>query len=134
MATDPIFSGTVVLGAALLGNAETNLNVPTTASVILTAGASGSRVDEIVIEAAGTSITPTTVAGLVYIFIYDGSAYHLYDTIVVSAVVASTTAPPFRYATRYNNLILPSGYSLRASQSIAGNASILRCIAFGGDF
>ena len=33
-----------------------------------------------------------------------------------------------------NNLVLKTGWSLRASQSIAGNASVLKVEAFGGDY
>jgi hypothetical protein len=42
--------------------------------------------------------------------------------------------PGFRQRNVYTNLLLKSGWSLRASQSIAGNASILKVSAFGGDF
>lgn len=134
MATDPAFAATVALGSALLGNAETDLQVPTTTSVILTAGASGTKVEEIVVEASkAASLVATTVAGIVYLFLYDGSTYHLYDTIAVTANTASSTAAPFRLARQYLNLVLKSGWSLRASQSIAGNASILKVLAFGGD-
>lgn len=74
------------------------------------------------------------MAGLVYLFLYDGTNYHLFDTVAITAVTASSTSAPFRASSRYSNLILKTGWSLRASQSIAGNASILRVIAFGGDF
>ncbi len=134
MATDPSFAATVSNGAQLLGNAETSLTVPTTTSAIVTAGASGTKVEEVVVEAATSSLTPTTVAGLVYLFLYDGTTYHLYDSIVVGAVTASSTVQPFRTNKTYTNLFLKSGWSLRASQSIAGNASLLKVHAFGGDF
>lgn len=134
MATDPAFASTVSLGAALLGAVETSLTVPTTTSVIVTAGASGTKIEEIVVHAATTSLTPTTAAGLVYLFLYDGSTYHLFDVLAVSAVTASATTAPFRTNKTYTNLVLKTGWSLRASQSLAGNASLLKVEAFGGDF
>lgn len=134
MATDPSFAAAVNNGSALLGAAETNLQVPTTTSVVVTAGASGTKIEEIVVEATTTSLTPTTVAGVVYLFLYDGATYHLVDTIVVTVVTASTTVAPFRARTVYTNLMMKTGWSLRASQSIAGNASLLKVHAFGGDF
>jgi hypothetical protein len=134
MAVDPQFAAVVNIGAALLGAAETNLQVPTTTSVVLPAGATGSKIEEVVVHAASTALTPTTVPGLVYLFLYDGATYHLYDTITVTAVTASATAAPFRTSKTYTNLLLESGWSLRASQSIAGNASILKVEAFGGDY
>lgn len=134
MAVDPQFASTVSLGAALLGAAETNLQVPTTASVIVTAGANGNKIEEVVLNATATSLVPATVAGLVYLFLFDGTTHHLYDTLVVTAVTASATVPPFRLTKTYANLFLKNLWSLRASQSIAGNANVLKCEAFGGDF
>jgi hypothetical protein len=133
MATDPQFASSINLGVALLGAAETNLQVPTTTSVILTAGTNGTKVEELVIEAAMTALTGATVAGQVYVFLYDGSTYHLYDSVLVTAVSPSTTVAPFRVNRFYVNLVLKTGWSLRASQSIVGNASLLKVFASGGD-
>lgn len=133
MATDPAFAATPQLGSQLLGNAETNLQAPTTTSTIVTAAAAGTKIEEIVVEASAASLVASTVAGLVYIFLHDGTTYHLFDVIPVALVTASSTAAPFRARRTYDNLVLKTGWSLRASQSIAGNASILKCIAFGAD-
>lgn len=133
MAADPAFAATINLGSALLGAAETNLQVPTTTSTIVTAGANGTKIEEVVIHAASTALTPTTVAGLVYLFLYDGTNYRLWDTLLVTAITASTTAAPFRTNKLYTNLLMKSGWSFRASQSIAGNANLLVCTAIGGD-
>lgn len=133
MATDPSFAATINNGCALLGNVETNTQVPTTSSVIITAGATGTKIDEIVVQASQTSLVATTVAGLVYLYLYDGATYHLFDTIAVTAITASATTAPFRLARSYANLVLKTGWSLRASQSQASNASILKCHAFGAD-
>lgn len=133
MASDPAFAAVPNNGSALLGNAETNLQVPTTTSVIITAGASGTKIEEIVVEATAASLVATTVAGLVYLFLYDGSTYHLFDTVTVPAITASSTVPGFRQRNVYGNLFVKTGWSLRASQSIAGNASVLKVHAFGAD-
>jgi len=134
MAADPSFAATPNIGAALLGAAETNLQVPTTTSTILTAGASGTKIEEIVVQASQTTLVATTVAGLVYVFLHDGTNYRLFDEMLVTAITASSTVVAFRLANRYANLVLKTGWSLRASQSIAGNASILVCSAYGADF
>jgi hypothetical protein len=133
MATEPAFASAIKIGAATVGSAETNLSAPAQSVVIVTAGASGTKIEEVVVHAMTTTLTPTTVAGLVYLFAYDGTTYHLFDTIVVTAVTASTTVAPFRTNRMYANLVLPTGWFLRASQSIAGNASLLKVEAFGGD-
>lgn len=128
MATDPQFSATPVIGTALLGAAETSLTSPTTTSTVRTAGANGTKIEEIVVQA-----TATTVAGLVYVFLYDGTNYRLHDTFTVTVVTASTSVAPFRLSKTYVNLTLPATYSIRMSQSIAGNANILVALALGGD-
>lgn len=134
MATDPSFAATVKLGAQLLGAVETSLTVPTTTSTIVTAGSNGTKIEEIVVHAATSSLTPTTVAGLVYLFLHDGSTFHLFDAIPVSAVTASATTAPFRSSRTYANLWIASGWSLRASQSHTSNANLLKVTAFGGDY
>jgi hypothetical protein len=134
MASTPSYANAVDNTAQLIGTAETNLQVPVNSVTVLTAGASGSKIEEIVVQASATTLVATTVAGLVYIFLYDGSTYHLFDTIAVTAITASTTVAPFRLSKTYNNLVLKSGWSLRASQSIAGNASILKIHCLGADF
>ena len=135
MATGPAYAATVNNGSQLLVTAETDLQAPAQTQTIITAGASGTKIEEIVVEASKSgSLIATTVAGLVYLFLYDGSTYHLFDTVAVTAITASTTVAPFRLSKVYNNLVLKSGWSLRASQSIAGNASILKVQAFGADY
>lgn len=134
MSSTPSFASTVSLGAVQLGAVETSLNAPAQSSVVVTAGASGTKIEEVVVNAATTSLTPTTVAGLVYLFLYDGSTYYLFDTITVTAVTASATTAPYRGNARYANLWLKTGWSLRASQSHTTNANLLKVSAFGADF
>lgn len=134
MATDPSFASTPNNGHALLGTAETNLNVPTTSVTVITGGSGGTLVSAIVLEATTTSLTPTTVAGLVYVFIYDGTTYYLYDVIPVNAVTASNSSAGFRARVTYTDLVIKSGEFLKMSQSISGNASLLKAHAFGADF
>ncbi len=121
------------MGSQLLGAVETNLQVPTTTSTVISAGTNGTKVEEIDVEATTTSLTPTTVAGLVYVFLHDGSTYHLYDTIAVTAVSGTATVAPFRASKTYSNLWIKSGWSVRCSQSETSNASILKVSVFAAD-
>lgn len=134
MATDPSFAAAARASAAIPVTAETSLTVPAQSVTVLTPGAQGTLISSIVVEAVTTSLTPTTVAGLVYLFLYDGTTYHLYDTVAITAVTASTTVAPFRARQAYSDLVVPAGWLLKASQSIAGNASLLKVTALGGDF
>lgn len=108
--------------------------MPAQSSVILTAGGSGTKIEEVVCEASKATLVTTTVAGLVYYFLYDGSTYRLFDVVTVTAITGSATVAGFRDSRRYANLWLPSGWSFRASQSIAGNATMLNVFAFGANY
>ena|SRR5437870_3225848 len=137
MGSSPAYANIVNNGAALLGAAETDLVAPAQSSLILTAGTNGAKIEEITVEAAKAgTLVATTVAGLVYLFLYDpvATVYRLFDVLVVTAVTPSATAAPFRITKPYNNLVLGPNWLLRASQSVAGNASLLVCHAFGGNY
>lgn len=133
MAADPAFASTPLGGAALLGAAETSLTVPTTASLLITAVGSGFILDEIIINAATSSLAPAIVAGLVYIFLNDGTTNHLFDTLSIPlpASAASATVPPL-HLNKYYSEAIPAGWTIKASQSIAGNASLLKITVLGG--
>jgi hypothetical protein len=134
MATTPNFSATPKIGIGALSVANTNRDGTGTIVTVFTAGASGSRIDAIIIEA-----TATTTAGMVRLFIHDGTNARLYDEVPVIAITPGASVPAFSAAlgsnaplssTRYP-LMLPSGYSLRAAPQ---NAETFNVIATGGDF
>lgn len=133
MATSAQYAATPVVGSATLTTADTSLTAPTTVGTVLTAGASGTRIDYIEVQGVAT-----TSAGLVNLFIYDGANYILWNQVPVVAVTASTTAPAFS-ATLSSNvnanimpLVLPTGYSLRATTSVLQTG--VRVTAYGGNF
>jgi hypothetical protein len=133
MSTSAQYASTPKVGSALLTTADTSLTAPATVGTVLTAGASGSRIDYI--EVIGVA---TTVASLVNLFIYDGTTYFLWQQVPVLAITTSTTAPSFAATLSSNSnanimpLNLPTGYSLRATTTIAQTG--VRVIAYGGDF
>ena len=133
MATSAQYASTPVFGSATLTTADTSLTAPTTVGTVLTAGASGTRIDYIDLQGVAT-----TVSGLVNLFVYDGTNYILWQQVPVQAVTSSTTAPAFTSALSSNSnanimpLIIPTGYSLRATTSVAQTG--LRVTAYGGNF
>jgi len=133
MATSAQYASTPVFGSVNLTGSDTSLTAPVTIGSILTAGASGTRIDYIEIQGVAT-----TVAGLVNLFVYDGTNYILWQQVPVQAVTSSTTAPAFTFALSSNGnanimpLNLPTGYSLRAAISVAQTG--LRITAYGGNF
>lgn len=129
MSTDPLYFSTPHVGSVIAsGTLDVSTTAPTNVATVFTAGASGSKIEEIVVEGLGT-----TVAGLVRLFLYDGATYNLLDEAIVQALTASTTAPAYRWNKTYPNLILPSGWSLRFTQTLAGNVSLFKVTAFGAD-
>ena len=130
MATNPGFASTLN-DTAGLANAtlDTSLTAPTNITSLTVGGASGSKVEEIVVQAVGT-----TVASVLNIFKYDGATYHLYFQYLISATTSSTTAIAFRTYTQFPNLYIANGSTLRFSQTVAGNQSMLKLHAAAGNY
>ena len=133
MSTAAQYASTPKVGIALLTTADTSLTAPTTVGTVLTAGASGSRIDYI--EIMGVA---TTVASLINLFLYDGTTYSLWQQVPVYAITTSTTTPSFTANLASNSnanimpLVIPTGYSLRATTTVAQTG--VKVIAYGGDF
>jgi len=133
MATTAQYAATPKFGSATLTTADTSLTAPSTVSTIVTAGASGTRIDYI--EVIGVA---TTVASLVNLFVYDGTNYILWQQIPVIAITTGTTTPSFAATISSNAnanvmpLNLPTGYSLRATTTVTQTG--VRVNAYGGDF
>ena len=130
MATAPAFAATVNNGSALASATfDTSLTAPTNIATIFTAGSSGSKCEQVTMQAVGT-----TVAGVVNLFAYDGSTYHLIDQFLVPVVTSSTLAKAWQSSHSYTNLVLKSGWSLRFTVTVSGLQSLIKGSAFGGDF
>lgn len=109
--TTPIFTDTARSDVAQVSAANTARDGTGTIVTIFTAGADGSWIHDIEIVATGT-----TTAGVVRLFIHDGSNARLWKEVLVSAITPSTTVEVFRaiFTPRIPKR-LPSGYSMRAS-------------------
>ena len=133
MSSTAQYASTPQVGSALLTTADTSLTAPTTGGTVLTAGASGSRIDYI--EVMGVA---TTVAALVNLFIYDGATYVLWAQIPIQAVTTSTTTPSYTATISSNGnanimpLTLPTGSSLMATTTVTQTG--VRVTAYGGSF
>ena len=129
MASSPIFATTPKVGsAAVSATADTGWTSPSNAVTILTGGASGSKIEEVVFQGIGV-----TLAGMVNLFVYDGSTYSLIDQVKFLGVTGSTTASNERFVRQYSNLLIPSSsYTLRASSMVA--SQLVRVTAFYADF
>lgn len=108
-------------------------------SVLIPAGVgagNGVRVDKIQVQACSSSITATTAAQLVGIWMHDGVTAYLIDEFVVTAQAPSTTAAAFTLSHTYQNLVLPAGFALYMSTTVTTTASTtaLSVSAFGGTY
>lgn len=133
MSTDPQFAATVGTEVTLMAaTANTNRDGTGTLSTILTAGASGTRVERIKWKATGT-----TTAGMIRLYAYDGSNARLIEEIPVTAITPSGTVEAweaeilFGCASPDYPLLIPSGWSLKAAPH---NAEAFVSICVAGDF
>lgn len=132
MSTAANYASTPKCGIGQISTANTNRDGTGTIGTIFTAGASGSRIDAINIKATGT-----TTAGMIRLFIHDGTNARLLTEVPVMAITPSGTLPSWEAQLNTNTmtqvlpLVLPTGYSLRAATN---NAETFNVIALGGDF
>lgn len=132
MAATAQFASVPKCGIGQISTANTNRDGTGTIGTIFTAGASGSRIDAINIKATGT-----TTAGMIRLFIHDGTNARLLSEVPVLALTPSGTTPAWEAQLNTNTMtqilpiVIPTGYSLRASTN---NAETFNVIASGGDF
>lgn len=125
MSTTANYAATPRCGIAQVSVANTNRDGTGTLATVFTAGSNGSRIDDVQVKAVGN-----TTAGMVRLYIHDGTNARLITEIAVSAVTPSATTAAFEGGITLSES-LPTGYSLRAS---VHNAETLNVFAFGGDF
>lgn len=132
MASAPIFTGTPRCAIGQVSTANTNRDGTGTIATIFTPGANGSRIETITIMAVGT-----TTAGMIRLYIYDGTNARLWKEIDVAALTPGGTQKGFTAvidcgdANHPNILVLPTGYSLRGSTH---NAETFNVLVVGGDY
>jgi hypothetical protein len=127
MATAAQYASTVRTAQAQVSTANTNRNGTGTIATVFTAGSSGSRIDDIYITATGT-----TTAGVVRLFLNDGTNTWLFQEILVTAITPSTTVQVWQSVQLNLALILANGWSLRASTNNAETFNIQ--VTRAGDF
>lgn len=132
MAAQPQYAATPRCGIDQVSVANTARDGTGTIATIFTAGANGSRIDAIDIKAVGTA-----TAGMIRLFLHNGTNARLLTEVPVTAITPSNTLPSWEAQLNANTmtqvlpLVLPTGYSLRAATN---NAETFNVIALGGDF
>ena len=130
MASTPAFTATPKIGVASVSTANTARDGSGTIATVLTAGSNGTKVEEVVVVATADPADST-----VTLFLHDGSNFWYFDEFDLgNPAAASTTVAPYRTYRLYDNLVLPSGWTLRAAITVALTAGVVNVFALGGDF
>ena len=128
MATAPAYAATPLIGAAVISNssADTNFQTPSHATSVATAGSSGTKITEVDLLPVGTISSGGVVFNL---YLYNGSTYYLLDSVLVPAVTPATQQNVTKIPLYYDNLVLPNGWSLYATETVVTQA--VQVSAFG---
>jgi hypothetical protein len=136
MSTTANYASTPKNGSAQITTANTARDGTGTLGIVYTAGASGSRIDSIVIQA-----TNTTTAGMIRFFssIDAGTTKRLIGEVPVLAITAAATTPVFQTVlTSQNASFMQNGLVLQANSLLyasTNNAESFNVIAVNaGDF
>jgi hypothetical protein len=121
----PIFGQAVRQSTVAISTANTNRDGTGTIGTVFTADAT----DGSVVERVDITATGTTTAGVVRLYVHNGSTAFLWKEILVGAITPSTTVAVFMRTVR-ERIELPAGWSLRASTHNAENFNVQ---AFGYD-
>lgn len=125
MAVAPVFFTTPFLIAGQVSTANTARDGTGTLVDLKTGAAGGSRVDEVRVKAS-----VTTTAGMIRLFINDGSNTRLFDEVPVAAATVSGTVEANETIVIYDNFILPENHVLRAATH---NAEAINVFVHGAD-
>lgn len=126
MAANPSFAASPRLESVSIGTADSSFTAPTNFGSLITGVAAGTKINEIVAKCAATS-----VAGLVRVFLFDGTNHRLFDEITIAAATGSNTVQQTRVSVQYTNLVLPSAsWSIRVTTTIS---QAIHVTAMGAD-
>jgi hypothetical protein len=126
MAADPAFAVTPRIASVNVATANTNRDGTGTVATLITGASTGTRIAEIVVQAR-----VTTTAGMVRIFLHDGTTFYFFDEVSIAAATVSASVKGTRVSTTYNNLVLPNAsWSVRVSTH---NAESMDVTALGAD-
>lgn len=132
MAVAPAFAATPRIGLGQVDTGQTNRDPAATGTNIvnvITAGSGGTKINRLVVIAV-----TNPADSLVQIFLFDGTNYYIFDDFDIGdPATSSTTVAGYREERAYTDLVLPSGWSLRASISVTTTSGKVNVYALGAD-
>lgn len=130
MTATPVFVQTPKQWFAQVSTANTNRDGTGTLVDIVSGATNGTKIDCIYIQAAGT-----VTAGVVRLYVNDGTNTRLWKEVMVTATTPSTSVQAWNSTIDLSypggGMFIPNGYKLRASTH---NSETFNIIAVGGDF
>ncbi len=130
MSTSPQFIQTPNTGIGSVTVANTARDGSGTIVTVMTAGASGSKINEVVLKA-----TDNPADSCVTLFIKRGGTWYIFDEVDIGDPAAgSTTVASYRFSKTYDNLVLESGELFGAAITVAPTGGAMNVWALGGDF
>lgn len=136
MATTPSFSATPKVGMQRLtaASAARDTIAPAAADLVFTAGANGSRIDRVDLIASGPE-GGASAARVCRLWLYDGTTARLLREVEFPAQTPSSTVKGTQQTVNFiNGVVIPTGWTLRATLSVAGANDAVTVIAHGGDY
>jgi hypothetical protein len=129
--TTPIFTLVPIIGRARISTANASRDGTGTLGTIVTGATDGTRIDRIIITA-----TVSTTAGMIRLFINDGTNIRAFREVPVTVITVGASTPAFTATiispdTQAPLLVLPSGYILAAGTH---NAESFDVLALGGAY
>ncbi len=130
MSASPAFASTPRCGVGALATGTTTRTGAGNVVSIFAAGGSGSKIEEITIKSTDDPADSTVI-----FYIHNGTTYYVWDEWDIgNAAAGSTTVASYRETRTYENLILPSGYTLYAQVTVTPTGGTISVLAFGGDY
>lgn len=124
MTNTPVFAQTPAVELATLTTptaitSRANITGTTGLVVLATTSTNGKRVDSITVKSKGTSL-----AGILSVWLYDGTTSYLWDEIELPAVTPSTTAKSMNVAIFYTGKNLKSTEALYVSVTVQQDLNV----------
>lgn len=126
MSTSAQYAGTPVAGGARINTANTARDGTGALGTVFQATSTGGRVDTVSIAATGT-----TTAGMVRLFLDNGTSTLFIREVPVTAATPSATVPVFSAVVYGLALIIPPGGALKASTHNAETFDVVPMLAGG---
>ena len=120
MASAPTYASTPVGAVVQIATANTNRDGTGALGTLHTAGSTGTRIDDIYITATGT-----TTAGVIRMFMFDGTNNRLIQEILVTAITPSTSVSVWSVTLTNQAIILPNTYALKFSTNAAETFNVV---------